>query len=167
MAIKKTGRPKGSVNKKKKDAIKKPAGRPRIEPRINGELTDIFINIINDISSKTISTVQICKDHGISTNTFYTWLRQDITLKEIYNDAKLTQIQAMAEEIIDISDNKELGDINQRRLMIDTRKWLLSKLDSAKYGDKQVVEQELTIKKEQPLFNISLDEIKDNKPDNV
>ena len=41
----------------------------------------------------------------------------------------------MAEDIIDISNDETL-DPNDKRIRIDTRKWLLSKLLPKTYGDK-------------------------------
>lgn len=55
-------------------------------------------------------------------------------------------MEAMAEEILEISDNTEndrteLGlvnheNINRSRLKVDTRKWLMSKLAPKRYGEK-------------------------------
>lgn len=52
-----------------------------------------------------------------------------------YAHAKRQQIEAMAEDIVDIASDETL-DANERRLQVDTRKWLLSKLIPKTYGDK-------------------------------
>jgi hypothetical protein len=66
----------------------------------------------------------------------------------------------MADEILEISDHREedhtpftgMNVVQRDRLRIDTRKWLLSKLEPKKYGDKvdvtsgnEPIKQNLTI----------------------
>jgi hypothetical protein len=81
---------------------------------------------------------------------------QDFSLQ--YAQAKATQAELLAEEIIEIADNgrndwMESSDdeggagwkingehINRSRLRIDTRKWHASKLQPKKYGDAKQVE---------------------------
>lgn len=63
------------------------------------------------------------------------WLVKYPDFASGYAYAKDTQLRAMAEDIIDISGDQDL-DPNERRLMVDTRKWLLSKLIPRTYGDK-------------------------------
>lgn len=41
----------------------------------------------------------------------------------------------MSEDMLDICDDKDL-DPNHKRIMVDTRKWLASKLKPKRYGDK-------------------------------
>jgi hypothetical protein len=49
--------------------------------------------------------------------------------------AREDQAEFLADELVEISDNQEL-DPNARRVMIDTRKWIASKLKPRIYGDK-------------------------------
>lgn len=74
-------------------------------------------------------------------------------LREIYARAKEEQLQILADEIQQIADEPQPGEIvtlkgeerevkiadmlDHRKLRIDSRKWLLSKLAPKKYGDKQ------------------------------
>lgn len=44
----------------------------------------------------------------------------------------------MSEDILFISDDKDL-DPNHKRIMVDSRKWLASKLKPKRYGDKLAV----------------------------
>jgi hypothetical protein len=53
----------------------------------------------------------------------------------MYTRAKEQQQQRWAEEIIEISDDDTL-DPNARRVRVDSRKWLLSKLLPKQYGDR-------------------------------
>lgn len=52
-----------------------------------------------------------------------------------FADAKRRQIEAMAEDIVDISRDDTL-DPADKRIRVDTLKWLLSKLIPKTYGDK-------------------------------
>lgn len=86
----------------------------------------------------------ICKpDDMPSCVTVYAWLNKGLAEKEgdyrdflnLYIRAREEQGEGMVDEMLTISDDKEL-DANQKRIMIDTRKWIASKLKPQKYGDK-------------------------------
>jgi transposase-like protein len=104
----------------------------------------------------------ICRDENMpATETFYRWLRKHESFRERYARAKEDQADALAEEILDISDdgtndwmekrNQEgevtgwqvNGEAVQRsKLRVDSRKWLAGKLKPKKYGDK--IQQEIS-----------------------
>ena len=63
------------------------------------------------------------------------WMDQYASFRSNYTLAKNDQLRLMAEDIIDIAKDDSL-DVNDRRLPVDTRKWLLSKLIPKTYGDK-------------------------------
>lgn len=105
------------------------------------------------------SSRQICRDtHMPSTSTLFKWLADQPTFSEQYARAKEIQLERMADELLEISDDgtndwmereKEAGrietvpdheHINRSRLRVDSRKWLLSKLVPKRYGDKQTLE---------------------------
>ena len=121
----------------------------------------IFNNICEGISSSTRAVSKLCKENEITEQTFYKWLKLHPTLRERYSSAKSDQLRYMADEMLDIADNGS-GDSHRDRLRIDTRKWLLSKLDPSTYGEK--VEQTVINKTEQPMFFLgSNGEIEDAK----
>lgn len=81
------------------------------------------------------------------------WLRENIEFQTQYAHAREEQAEALADEMIDISDDIS-RDITQdaegrlvidgfaaqrAKVMIDTRKWVASKLKPKKYGDKIAV----------------------------
>lgn len=85
----------------------------------------------------------------VSSITFYEWIDNDKEKLKQYARACEERTEAMADEIIEISDysandtiTTEKGDmpdnewINRSKLRVDTRKWLMSKLQPKKYGDK-------------------------------
>lgn len=63
------------------------------------------------------------------------WLQRYAQFSSAYAQAKKQQIEAMAEDIIDISRDESL-EPNDKRIRVDTLKWLLSKLIPKTYGDK-------------------------------
>ena len=63
------------------------------------------------------------------------WLYSHADFASGYAHAKIQQLQAMAEDIVDLSNDESL-EPNDKRIRIDTRKWLLSKLIPKTYGDK-------------------------------
>lgn len=84
--------------------------------------------------------------------TFYRWMLSHAELREIYTRAKNEQLQILADEIQQIADELQLGEIvtlkgndrevkiadmlEHRKLRIESRKWLLAKLAPKKYGEK-------------------------------
>jgi hypothetical protein len=92
----------------------------------------------------------IARMEGIpSLTTIFEWLGSKPEFAEQYARAKDAQADAMSEDILEIADELpsmtekgiDSADVANRRLRIDTRKWLASKLKPKKYGDK--IEQEI------------------------
>lgn len=87
-----------------------------------------------------------------SSSTFYEWLDSDEKLSKQYARATELRAEAIFEEILEISDTTEEGTtiqetdngtkvtkgdmIQHRRLKVDARKWMLSKMVPKKYGDR-------------------------------
>lgn len=96
----------------------------------------------------------ICRDPEMpAQSTVFKWLSEQKSFSEQYARAREVQMDAMADEILDIADDTSddtrtimRGDkeievqnaewVNRCRLQVDTRKWLMSKLAPKKYGDK-------------------------------
>lgn len=96
----------------------------------------------------------VCKEEGMpSAQTIFNWFRTNKEFLEQYARAKQESADAMAEEILDISDdtsqdtiyiqkgkveiameNKEW--VNRSKLRVDTRKWLMAKMKPKVYGEK-------------------------------
>jgi hypothetical protein len=79
----------------------------------------------------------LCQQHDEfpTPATICKWRNNFVEFDEMYADAKRRQLDLMAEDIVDISNDDTL-EPNDKRLRVDTRKWLLSKLMSKVYGDK-------------------------------
>lgn len=128
-----------------------PAGRPSsYDP-------EVAADICAAISSTTKGLRAICdsEERFPDVNTFYRWMLSNAELRELYARVKAEQLQILADEIVPIADEDRicekvtikadgsrevviLDQVERSKLQIDTRKWLLSKLDPKKYGDKQL-----------------------------
>lgn len=99
----------------------------------------------------------VLREDGMpSVGTFLQWVNEDPNLAEQYTRARSLCLDAMAEDIIDLSDTARIGQksvskatgleitegdmVERSRLQVEARKWLLSKLAPKKYGERQHVE---------------------------
>lgn len=71
--------------------------------------------------------------------TVYKWMADNPEFLQQYARAKEESADALVEEMLDIADDQE-EDAASRRVRIDTRKWIASKLKAKKYGDKLALE---------------------------
>lgn len=138
-----------------KDKPKSPRTPPKKTPKKNGrpsKYTDKLADKICQMIAQGQSVRSICaKKDMISMQTFFRWLRENDKFREQYARACEERSYMHAEDIIEIADNasndymeKLEGDgyifnsenVQRSRLRIDTRKWLMSKLNPKVYGDK-------------------------------
>ena len=121
---------------------------------------EIASSICTKVSTETTSLRAICdSDEAFpNVNTFYRWMLSHAELRELYARAKTEQLDILADEIQQIADEPQPGEVvtlkgderevkiadmlEHRKLRIDSRKWLLSKLAPKKYCDK--VQQEIS-----------------------
>jgi len=107
-------------------------------PKGKEKLNQLFDEIIIEITERGSSIGTAIKNR-MSTQTFYDLLRDDEKSKRY---ARATEIRTdkLAEEILTIADTQHKEDSNyivQRdRLRVDSRKWILAKLNPKKFGDK-------------------------------
>lgn len=140
------------VSKVKPESSKAPLKKT---PKKNGrpsKYTDKLADKICQMIAQGQSVRSICaKKDMISMQTFFRWLRENDKFREQYARACEERSYMHAEDIIEIADNatndymeKLEGDgyifnsenVQRSRLRIDTRKWLMSKLNPKVYGDK-------------------------------
>lgn len=126
-------------------------GRPSA---YSGDIAAIICERIADGNSLRT----ICAEDGMPNKaTVLRWISSKDAFRDQYARAREAQADALFDEILAIADapligekikidkdgNKEItrGDmIEHRRLQVDTRKWMASKLLPKKYGDKQQLE---------------------------
>lgn len=68
-------------------------------------------------------------------STLFRWLRENEGFSEQYARAKMESADSLVDDIISIADN-ESEDPQSRRIKVDARKWVASKLKPKKYGDR-------------------------------
>ena len=81
----------------------------------------------------------ICRDDEMPhCATVCRWLAADEQFREQYACAREAQADTLFDEILDIADGKNAdgADVQRDRLSVDARKWMASKLNAKKYGDK-------------------------------
>lgn len=115
------------------------------------ERQNIINRICEHISENKASLRDALMLHDMpDKNQFYKWIKQNPDFNEQYARACEERADAIFEEILEISDDntfditiddegqyKIQGEIVQRsKLKIDARKWMLSKMNPKKYGDK-------------------------------
>jgi hypothetical protein len=112
----------------------------------------IITDICNRVIEEKISFNKAVEDSSITYVTFFNWMTKSEALKELYNYARNIRSDVLFEEIIEIADTTEIGEvtvnkpsgievktgdmIHHRQLKIDARKWVVSKMQPKKYGDK-------------------------------
>ncbi len=101
------------------------------------ELGDL---ICEGVSRKT-PLARLCdEDDKLPTpRTVYKWLRKHKEFVQNYTRAKEDQADYLVEEALTISDDLAI-DAQHKRIMVDTRKWVASRFNAKKYGDKQFIE---------------------------
>lgn len=109
-----------------------------------------FAEVCRRIADDNMSVRTILLEKGTpSSETFFKWVDEDESKAKQYVCACDARTDSMADEILEISDENNAdmyidkdgkpkmdGNTVQRsRLMVDTRKWLMSKRNPKKYGD--------------------------------
>jgi NAD binding domain of 6-phosphogluconate dehydrogenase len=79
---------------------------------------------------------EACRDKGLPESTARGWFRDDRDgLATRYEAARRMQVDSWADEIVLLANRDDL-DANDKRVRIDTLKWLCSKLVPRRYGDR-------------------------------
>lgn len=100
----------------------------------NGYSQELGDKICAQISEgRSLSSV--CRELGIHRQRVFEWLRVHESFLTQYTIAKEESADALAEEMLDIADDRN-DDPQSRRVRVDTRKWIASKMKPKKYGDK-------------------------------
>lgn len=132
------------------------------------EKETIITAICDRVIEERKSFNEVVIESEISLVTFYKWISKNETLQNLYNYAREVRSDILFEEIIQIADTTEEGVVietddngktkekkgdmtNHRRLKIDSRKWVVAKMNPKKYGDKMTLDGNLTIN---PFLNL-------------
>jgi hypothetical protein len=112
------------------------------------EYSQELADAICELVAQGNSVRTICSSDAMpAMSSIFKWLREHKEFAEQYARAKELQTEKLADELVEIADD-ESNDVSgelkmpnsvavqRARLKVDTRKWLLSKLQPKKYGDK-------------------------------
>ncbi|MBS1715342.1 MAG: hypothetical protein JST30_13510 [Armatimonadetes bacterium] len=95
----------------------------------------------------------ICCGKGVPDKaTFLRRVAADANLRAAYVTSLRTRAEGYAEEIISIADDPDLS-VDEKRVRIDSRKWLASKLQPKTYGERFHLERETVQVKAYVLFD--------------
>ena len=129
--------------------------------RFVGRASEFSQDVADAICDRLIggeSLRTICRDEDMpAASTVFKWLHQNEQFAEQYARARVSQMEAMAEDILEIADDgtndwmaTNKGDqegwiqngepLQRSRLRVDARKWLMSKMAPKRWGDKTEVE---------------------------
>ena len=102
--------------------------------------TEEMGNLICDKLTEGVSLRKLCmQDDFPAASTVYVWLDRFPDFAEKYARAREAATEDMLEDILEIADRDGL-DPQEKRVRIDTRKWVMGRLKPKKYGDKQTVD---------------------------
>jgi hypothetical protein len=106
--------------------------------------TDTCRQVFQLMRESANSSSTACKELGVAHSTMNRWM-EELGLMEEYAHARDDMIERIASDMLKIADcpvaptpqgTTDNGAVQKQRLQVDTRKWLLSKIASKKYGDK-------------------------------
>ena len=132
--------------------------KPKGAPKKNGGPSTFKQEVFDEICSRIsqgITLSEICREKGMPGRvTVYDWCDRSPQLSEQFARARRIGFDAIADETLKIANTPLLGVttktdadgvtiteedmLGHRKLQVDARRWLLSKWDPKRYGDKQI-----------------------------
>lgn len=97
----------------------------------NADLFERFL--VLHAGGRTIRSICL-EDWAPDPRTFYRWKDHSSETLQQFQEARQAYSDALAEQIIEISDGK--GDPQRDKLRCENRRWLASKSNPERYGDK-------------------------------
>lgn len=101
---------------------------------ITQEMVDLCITIIRDFANGLTLKGAVSKSE-MQPDQFFAILVKVPELAQRYDIAQKSNAELIASEVIDISDDL-LVDYGRARNMVDARKWVASKYNAKRFGDK-------------------------------
>ena len=113
-------------------ALQRAPGRPPIYSKERA--VAVYERIIEHGSVR-----RACRDPDMpSEHTIYRWAAHEPEFWQLFTRAREVAMHRFAEDIVDIADDPSLDPLD-KRVRVDTRKWLMGKLAPAQYGDKVTI----------------------------
>ena len=120
----------------------KPAAEPRPAGRPSSYTEEIAAIVLGRMAAGETLTA-ICSTEGLpSAGAVKMWVIRDepAGIRDRYAQAREFQADAIAEDALLIADNAPAEEAAKTRIRVDTRKWLASKINPAKFGDRTKVD---------------------------
>jgi hypothetical protein len=95
--------------------------------------SEIFADIARDIRAG-LALRDALRERHLSPKVYYDYVSKNRLAGECYARARMESLDAIAEEAMGIADDPDIAS-DHKRVMVDTRKWFLSKLAPKRYGD--------------------------------
>ena len=107
--------------------------------RRTSKITAEHVKSIFEQLEQGVSLRKACEKEGVKNNTFLDFISKDKELSEQYARSRQKGQDARFEDMLDyVRESKD--DPNTKNLYINTLKWVLSKQQPKKYGDKLEVD---------------------------
>lgn len=114
------------------------------------DVEKVFDSIIREIEYGCSVREILRREETPSQRTFFKWLNLDDSKVVRYNQAMKLRAHNLFEEILEIADSQDKdvyidkdgnertdhNVVNRSKLQVDARKWVIGRMDPAKYGDK-------------------------------
>ncbi len=103
-----------------------------------------------DKISQGHTTTSACDQSNLPIPTFEAYIKRDVLLQEMRMDAERRGYDAMADALLTITSEKTIhgeSDPKMAKIKSDNIKWLLSKRRNKEYGDKLLVQHDVTMDK--------------------
>lgn len=142
--------------------MKKPATKKEERRGRPSDYTPELASIICDRLAAGDSLRKICSpDDMPDESTVRKWAAENRAgFYPHYARAREAQMDALAEDILEIADEKDI-DVQRSRLRVDTRKWLMSKIAPKRFGDRKT--HELTGAGGGPIQTVDLTKASDEQ----
>jgi len=151
------------MTKRKRPEDKLKVGRPHTYTK------ELAKKICEEISTSVFGLENICKKNKDfpPPGTIFRWLVEFPEFREMYEKAREEQCNVMADKILEVSWDDEFDDresengvspnaewISRSRLKVDSLKWLLTKLQPRKYGERIQTEHSGSVKIEDVISGL-------------
>lgn len=115
------------------------------------ERDKVFLDIIQQIElGRSIKNILDDDTYPITRSTFYNWLNENPERIELYKRATEIRADGIFDDMLEISDDgtkdyyydvngnrqQSMVAVNRSRLQLDTRKWVLGRMNPKKYSEK-------------------------------
>lgn len=98
----------------------------------------------------------ICRGEGMpSKGTVMRWLATDKDFEALYTQAQQLRGELYGDEVVEIADDNSIAP-DQKRIMVDARKWTAARMMPKKYGDRVALDHggNVTVTHEQWLAGL-------------